>query len=83
MPGPKPNSDTLMGYGYQWWIPSEPDGDFMALGVYGQTIYVNPRSRLVIVKNSVDLDFQENDFEHTQITLALWRAIAADRRAGP
>lgn len=83
MPGPKPNSDERMGYGYQWWIPSEPDGDFMALGVYGQTIYVNPKSRLVIVQNSVDLDFQENDFEHTQIALALWRAIAADRRAGP
>jgi CubicO group peptidase (beta-lactamase class C family) len=82
MPGPKPNSDERMGYGYQWWIPSEPDGDFMALGVYGQTIYVNPKSRLVIVQNSVDLDFQENDFEHTQIALALWRAIAADRRAG-
>ncbi|MBW2245307.1 MAG: serine hydrolase, partial [Deltaproteobacteria bacterium] len=73
MPGPKPDSSNEMGYGYQWWIPSEPDGDFMALGVYGQTIYVDPKNRLVIVKNSVDRDFQKNGFENGRIALALWR----------
>jgi len=41
-----------MGYGYQWWIPEQPKGDFMALGVYGQYIYVNPKKRVVIVKTS-------------------------------
>ena len=50
----------------------------MALGVYGQTIYVAPKSRLVIVKNSDDLDFQNNGFENGQIAVALWRTIAAD-----
>jgi CubicO group peptidase (beta-lactamase class C family) len=79
MPGLKPGSGP-MGYGYQWWIPSEPDGDFMALGVYGQMIYVDPKNRLVVVKNSVDLDFQKNDFENDDIALALWRTIAADLR---
>jgi CubicO group peptidase (beta-lactamase class C family) len=83
MPGPKPNSSNEMGYGYQWWIPSEPDGDFMALGVYGQTIYVDPKNRLVIVKNSVDRDFQKNGFENGRIALALWRTIAADLAARP
>ena len=85
MPGPKPNSDSSneMGYGYQWWIPSQPDGDFMALGVYGQTIYVDPKNRLVIVKNSVDRDFQKNGFENGRIALALWRTIAADLAARP
>jgi CubicO group peptidase (beta-lactamase class C family) len=83
MPGPKPDSSNEMGYGYQWWIPSEPDGDFMALGVYGQTIYVDPKNRLVIVKNSVDRDFQKNGFENGRIALALWRTIAADLAARP
>jgi hypothetical protein len=83
MPGRKPNSSSEMGYGYQWWIPKEPDGDFMALGVYGQTIYVDPKNRLVIVKNSVDRDFQKNGFENGQIALALWRTIAADLNARP
>lgn len=81
MPGPKPGTTNTMGYGYQWWIPADPHGDFMALGVYGQMIYVDPGARLVVVKNSVDHDFQKNDFENEQITLALCRAIAADLAA--
>ena len=83
LPGPKPGSSNEMGYGYQWWIPAEPHGDFMALGVYGQTIYVDPSNRLVIVKNSVDRDFQKNGFENGQIAVALWRAIAADLNTRP
>lgn len=83
LPGPKPGSPNEMGYGYQWWIPAEPHGDFMALGVYGQTIYVDPNNRLVIVKNSVDRDFQNNGFENGQIAVALWRAIAADLNTRP
>lgn len=82
MPGPKPGTSEKMGYGYQWWIPAEPQGDFMALGVYDQTIYVDPSHRLVIAHNAVDLDFQKNDFENEQILVALWRTIAADLRAG-
>ncbi len=78
MPGPKPNSDNEMGYGYQWWIPAEPRGDFMALGVYNQMIYVDPKHRLIIVKNSANRDFQRNGFEPTRETLALWRTVAAD-----
>ncbi len=83
MPGPKPGTTETMGYGYQWWLPAEPRGDFMALGVYGQMIYVNPGARLVVAKNAVDLDFQANDFENEQIALALWRAVAADLGATP
>ena len=41
-----------MGYGYQWWIPEEPDGDYLAIGVYNQFIYVYPKYRVVIAKSS-------------------------------
>ncbi len=81
MPGPKPGTDSWMGYGYQWWIPPDPRGEFMALGIYGQNIYVDTRNRLVIVKNSVDADFQKNGFENGRIALELWRAIGADLAA--
>jgi CubicO group peptidase (beta-lactamase class C family) len=41
------------GYGYQWWLtPNSPDRAFRALGIYGQTIYVNPAKRVVIVNLS-------------------------------
>ena len=79
-PGPKPDS-TAMGYGYQWWLPADTEGDFMALGIYGQTIWIHPEHRLVIVKNSVDREFQRNGFENGRIAVALWRTIAADLAA--
>jgi CubicO group peptidase (beta-lactamase class C family) len=37
-----------LGYGYQWWVDAEA-GAFMALGRYGQTIYVEPDLDLVVV----------------------------------
>jgi CubicO group peptidase (beta-lactamase class C family) len=37
------------GYQYQWWIPSA-NGDFMAQGILGQYIYVNPKKNLIIVR---------------------------------
>jgi CubicO group peptidase (beta-lactamase class C family) len=40
------------GYAYQWWIPGGNDGVFMALGIYGQCIYVNPSRHIVIVQTS-------------------------------
>jgi CubicO group peptidase (beta-lactamase class C family) len=36
-------------YQYQWWLPSN-DGDFMAEGILGQFIYVNPSKNIIIVR---------------------------------
>jgi CubicO group peptidase (beta-lactamase class C family) len=36
-------------YQYQWWIPTAK-GDFMAQGILGQFIYINPSKNLVIVR---------------------------------
>lgn len=35
-----PASTWVLGYGYQWWIPQQPDGDYLAIGVYGQFVYI-------------------------------------------
>ena len=37
-------------YQYQWWMNSVSDGDFMAEGILGQYIYVNPKKNIVIVR---------------------------------
>lgn len=46
--------DTTNGsvpfYQYQWWIPNSTSGDFMAEGILGQFIYVNPQKNLIIVR---------------------------------
>ena len=72
-PGDNPASSWVFGYGYQWWIPEDPQGDFLAIGVWGQFIYVDPVREVVIVKTSVDPEFDDNDHE----TVAVFRAIAA------
>ncbi len=40
-------------YGYQWWLPETIDplheGAFLAMGIFGQRIYLNPRRRLAII----------------------------------
>lgn len=36
------------GYGYLWWVNA--DGSYMALGIFGQMVYVNPAKNLVIAQ---------------------------------
>ncbi|WND02636.1 serine hydrolase [Temperatibacter marinus] len=38
------------GYGYQWWIYE--NGAFGARGIFGQSIYIDPKRNLVIATNS-------------------------------
>ena len=40
-------------YGYQWWLnANSKDGAFRAVGIYGQTLYINPAKRVVVVQFS-------------------------------
>ncbi|MDT8991998.1 serine hydrolase [Curvibacter sp. APW13] len=38
------------GYGYQWWTLD--DGTYMARGIFGQAIFLDPKRKLVIVSNA-------------------------------
>jgi CubicO group peptidase (beta-lactamase class C family) len=44
-----------LDYGYFWWpavataATPEPEGAFLAEGIFGQYLYINPRERVVIV----------------------------------
>jgi len=60
------------GYGYQWWIPDGDEEDFLAMGIWGQFVYVHPGHRIVIVKTSTDPGFAGRERE----TVAAFRAIA-------
>ena len=56
------HNDASVGYGYQWWVPpasSDPDftGDYFAVGIYGQYIYINPALDIVIAKNAAQREF--------------------------
>jgi len=75
MPGKKSSSNSVFGYGYQWWIPPVPDGDFMAMGVYNQFIYVNPHRGIVIAKTSAHPNYNRDgdELESTAMFQALAR----------
>ena len=38
------------GYGYQWW--TWDDGSYMARGIFGQGIFIDPNRKLIIASNS-------------------------------
>ena len=62
-PGANQDDNNAIGYGYQWWIPEGNQGEFMAIGVYGQWIYVNPSNNVIIVKTSADPNFTQKGYE--------------------
>lgn len=67
-----------VGYGYQWWIPAERQGnDFTGIGIYGQFIYVNPERRVVIAKTSAYADYNNSWEQMETETIAAFQAIAA------
>lgn len=60
------------GYGFQTWIFPENDGSFAFLGVRGQTLFVDPARKLVMVHTAVRPDYR--DAGGAEAT-ALWRAL--------
>jgi len=67
-----------LGYGYQWWLMDGKEGEYSAIGVYNQFIYVNPVQELVIVKLSANSDYgltnDESSFRELE-TIEFFRAI--------
>ncbi|MDP3959488.1 MAG: serine hydrolase [Pseudorhodobacter sp.] len=71
-----PTAPGAMQYGYQWWMPKDATaGEFMAMGIYGQFIYVNRPAGVVIAVNAADRHFTEAGVEGENI--AMFREIAA------
>jgi len=79
MPGKgNPGSSNPNGYGYQWWLPIEPHGDFFAAGIYYQYIYVDPTTGVVIAKTSSDQKFRDpNEPRKKDLQVAAFQAISA------
>lgn len=78
----QPNSENStepgIGYGYQWWIPEGDEGEFLAMGVFNQYIYVNSTTNTVIVKNSSNKNYYDDSNPHssTLTHVELFRRLA-------
>ena len=79
LPGDNILSDYPLGYGYQWWVPEGNEGEFMAIGVYNQIIYIAPESNIVIVKLSANSAYgtsEDVDMASELESIEFFRAIA-------
>ena len=77
-PGDNPASNNDFGYGYQWWLLDGDEGDFTAMGVYNQFIYVNPARGMTIVKLSANSQFGVTDDQSSyrdKETISFFRAL--------
>ena len=69
------------GYGYQWWIPDGSDGEFSAIGVYNQFVFVNPVCGTVVVKLSANRAYGTTTEEHSnreEETIEFIRAVVRE-----
>ena len=61
------------GYGYGWW--PQPDGSFAALGIFGQSILIDPQRKLVVVTLG---DWPEaTGASHSAARAAFWARVKA------
>ena len=56
--------------------PQSEEGEFMAIGVYGQFIYVNPARGVVIAKNSAYANYTVDGERMEYEAIEAFRAIA-------
>ncbi len=65
-----------LGYAYQFWIPQSDEREFLAIGVYGRFVYVNPARKVVIAKNSAYINYKVDGERMEYESLEAFRAIA-------
>jgi CubicO group peptidase (beta-lactamase class C family) len=67
---------TLPGWSYrnQWWVSHNEDGVYMARGIHGQSIYVNPRCEVVIARYASH--HAAGNVNNDPVTLPAFAAVA-------
>jgi CubicO group peptidase (beta-lactamase class C family) len=73
---------TLPGASYrnQWWITHNAHGAFMARGVHGQGIYIDPKAEMVIARYASHP--AAGNAANDPVTLPAYTALAKDLMAG-
>ena len=67
---------TLPGWSYksQWWVSHNAHGAYMARGIHGQAIYIDPKAEMVIVRFASNPKAGNANFD--DISLPAYQAIA-------
>ncbi|MEM1351067.1 MAG: serine hydrolase [Pseudomonadota bacterium] len=63
-----PTQPGQYGYGYQWWMPEDKrPGEFMGRGIYGQYLYIDSETGIVIVLTAADPEFRDRAVQRENI----------------
>jgi CubicO group peptidase (beta-lactamase class C family) len=66
----------VLGYGYQFWLAPGRERTFMFQGVYGQAVFVQPSSGIVMVQTAVnEAPSGQQDPQPGQERSAFWRGV--------
>ena len=67
---------TLPGWSYRdlWWVSHDDHGVFAARGIHGQTIYIDPKAEMVLVRFASGP--QAGNAAYDPVLLPAYRAIA-------
>ena len=71
------------GYSQHFWLPPDPQGEFMAAGVYGQYVFIDPNHNVVIARTSADPDWTPRQQESAYVMQLIAKAVSADAEAVP
>ncbi|MEI8094632.1 MAG: serine hydrolase [Spirochaetales bacterium] len=80
MPGKRDSSSWVLGYGYQWWVPEGDQSDFLAIGIYGQAIYVSPATGIVIARTAAYQDYNKDGDDMELQSIEFFRSLAAQMK---
>jgi CubicO group peptidase (beta-lactamase class C family) len=69
------NATPFFGYGYQFWLFPSEKRRFALLGVYGQSIFVDPELKLVMVITAAAKNASVGKESFARERSALWRGI--------
>ncbi len=67
---------TLPGWSYrnQWWVSHDPHGVYMARGIHGQSIYIDPKAEVVIARYASH--HAAGNVNNDPVTLPAFAAVA-------
>lgn len=68
------------GYGYLWWLHA--DGSYEALGIFGQSIHIDPARRLVVAAHSAWPTAVGDEFHNRRLAFLAALKRSVDRQPG-
>ena len=72
-----PNSDYPEGYKNKWWFPIDRDnGDYAAIGIYGQTLYINPDKNILIASSCAYPEYTADYYHADSRRLKMFQVMA-------